>query len=466
MGQIDWLLAGQAVLLHAALLVRFHHSVHIRVWLGLFATAAVGWFCHPILWLGFAALFVPLYLAVALKHTTLWNLSLWAAWLGGLAVNLVWLIDWARFCWISMPITTATSEGVHQFADWWNSAIWGERHDRILSLALFAAGAVGVIALLVRRQSAAALTLGAAAMALPAMSAGSNYWKPLEHVGVSKLLVLGLAFAAVAAAAAAAAIADGFQRLVKHPAGGVAISIGLLVGLYVPLRHELRPLALQSLRAQALPLGLREEQEALIQTLRASTSRDSRILFEERATPNCSWTPLLPMRCDRGFLGGLDSDGAFEHAFARLTPKSLAGRPFAEWSDAELEQFCRRYNVGHIVCWSPDALTRFSNWAGCEPSADVFLDGAGKLFTVKQPSSLVLKGKAKIDQIVADRIALNAVEPEDGVVVLSLHYQEGWRVSPTSVTVEPEHDPYDPIPFMRLRCKGPVMRLTLVWEGK
>jgi hypothetical protein len=64
------------------------------------------------------------------------------------------------------------------------------------------------------------------------------------------------------------------------------------------------------------------------------------------------------------------------------------------------------------------------------------------------------------------RVVLTDVVPEDGVVVVSLHYHHGWRVRPGWVDVEREPDPYDPIPFLRLRMPGPVARVTLVWDGR
>ena len=36
-----------------------------------------------------------------------------------------------------------------------------------------------------------------------------------------------------------------------------------------------------------------------------------------------------------------------------FTMAGVHARPLAEWSDADLEEFCRRYNVGYVVCWTP-----------------------------------------------------------------------------------------------------------------
>ena len=65
-----------------------------------------------------------------------------------------------------------------------------------------------------------------------------------------------------------------------------------------------------------------------------------------------------------------------------------------------------------------------------------------------------------------DRVGLD-VQPEDGEVILSLHYHDGLTVSPSRVKAEREErelDPRDPIPLVRLRVDAPVARVTLSWE--
>ena len=68
------------------------------------------------------------------------------------------------------------------------------------------------------------------------------------------------------------------------------------------------------------------------------------------------------------------------------------------------------------------------------------------------------------DKVRARHIALADIVPEDGTVVLSMHYQTGMRVSPGRVQIERETDPRDPIDFIRLRLQGPVARVTITWQ--
>jgi hypothetical protein len=79
-------------------------------------------------------------------------------------------------------------------------------------------------------------------------------------------------------------------------------------------------------------------------------------------------------------------------------------------------------------------------------------------------SAFILKGQARLLSADCRHIALADLDPEDGEIVLSMHYQAGLQVSPSRVRIEKEPDPYDPIPFIRLRVPGPVARLTLTWQ--
>jgi hypothetical protein len=190
-----------------------------------------------------------------------------------------------------------------------------------------------------------------------------------------------------------------------------------------------------------------------------------RILWEDRPGVRHAslWTALLPLLTGRTYIGGLDPEAQIEHAYPGFVDGVLAGRPVASWSDAELEDYCRRYAVGWVMCWSAPAEARLRRWRQAEWVATVpGLDG-GHLFRLP-PRPFALKGQATLLRADAQCIALGDVVPKDGEVILSLHYQADLRASPSRVRVEREPDPYDPIPFLRLRLPGPVARITLTWE--
>jgi hypothetical protein len=464
-GDLDWLTGGIVVLLHTALFVRYHRDGGLFVWLGLLLTAALGWFCHPVLWVGFSLLFGPFFVLVALRHGIVWHLGLLLACGGGLLANLGWLADWFRYCWIQRPVLISQSRQLHcSLAEWWATDVGGCHAEQILAGILLIGGLLGAIGLIVRKKSAAGLAFGAAAIVLPALSAGSSLWRPLEEIGAPKLFVVAGFFAAVPCASLLADLFCLLNRITCRRWLGVPLGCVLLAGGIHAMRNDIRGLFDRMARVKPFHLGLTSEQQILVRTLKANTRPDARILWEERPQhPMPHWPALLPGLTQRPLLGGLDPDQGLEYSFARLTAGTLAGRPLEEWSDSDLEEFCRRYNVGSIVCWTPATGERFRRWSLVESPVPIRESGDGWLMSIRRTPSFVLKGKARIVQMDETRIALADVEPEDGELVLSLHHQAGFHVSPSTVTVERDPDPFDPIPFIRLRMPGPVLRLTLTW---
>jgi hypothetical protein len=198
--------------------------------------------------------------------------------------------------------------------------------------------------------------------------------------------------------------------------------------------------------------------------LRAAAPAQARVLWEDLANrPDLGWTALLPGRLGRPFIGGFDPDGVLEHSACALRKGALAGRPLAAWTDSELDAYARRYNIGCVVCMTPPAVERFARWPAAEPADGVNAVGEWRLFIVRRPYGFVLKGHVRQFDANARRVTLSEVVPEEGEVVLSLHCQDGWHVRPAGVRLERELDPYDPIPFVRLRLPGPVGRVTISW---
>jgi hypothetical protein len=249
--------------------------------------------------------------------------------------------------------------------------------------------------------------------------------------------------------------------------GALLVSAVLLTGA-VAAREPLSILATRCKGTSPLAIGLGAEREDVVAALIANTTREGRILWEDRPgqSPTGRWTALLPVLTDRAFLGGLDANAGIVHEYACFADQRLAERWLRDWSDVELEDFCRRYNIGWVVGWSPGAIERLRAWKGAEMTATLQDGGVGCLFAIHRPMSYVLKGEAHWLHADSRRVALGEVTPDNGEVVLSLHYQTGLRASPGKVQVEPAPDPFDPLPFVRLRLAGPVTRVILTWENR
>jgi hypothetical protein len=470
-GDLDLLLGAAAAVAQAGLLLQYHRSPGGRAWLGLVIVSLLGWFSYPLLF----ALLVPVgliyYLSIGARHRLIWHVAL----LGGLGLavsaNFFWLSDWLGYWWIRAPSQLETDVLAHRtFRTLWEAPLWGSAADQALAVALFAVGAVGVVVWNFQRERASARLLGLGALGLLGLSLFGATSESLGSVGAGRLLIPALLFAVAPAV-------YGFVWLLRNVMiwcgstwRGVVIVSGMLLVAAIPFNQALAALAMRCTGTKPLTLGLGPGHEGVVAALCSHTTQEARILWEDRTSQTATghWTSLLPILTDRAFLGGLDANAGIEHEQKlRFADQQLAGRYLREWSDAELEDFFRRYNVGWVVCWSPAAIERLRNCEGTEAIA-TFQDGeTGCLFAVHRTKSYVLKGEARWIHADSRRIALGDVTPDsEGVLLLSLHYLTGLRAAPDHVKIEQVLDPYDPVPFVRLRLPGPVSRVVLTWENR
>lgn len=474
-GDLDLLLGGLAAVLHVGLLIRFHRSPGLVGWFGLLLTGCLGWFGHPQLFLLLAPLVVLYYLSAGVRHGLGWHLTFLVALGGGLAANLFWLLDWVRYWWMWVPAAAAAPAGAR--LDWsavWTAPWWGLPLNRALMLALLAGAVVGLGRLLALRQRLTARLVGVGTVGLLGLAVAGLAVDSLQRIGATRLVVPALWFAIVPATAVLSWIGQGLRSLMHRLVA--AGFLGGLTGATAALAVHFLPAGgpPNSLRPAALEIGLGAERQALVDLLRTQTTSAARILWEDchEGGASTGWTALLPLLTDRVFLGGLDPRGG-EAASLGLVNHKLAGRPLAEWSDADLAEFARRYNVGWVVCRSPTTLARFEKWTIAEPIASLPVEpgtdtpAPGRLFRLRREAySFILKGQAQLVRADRERIVLADVVPENGQIVLSLHYQTGWRVTPGRVRVEGELDPHDPASLIRLCVPGPVTRISLTWQPR
>jgi hypothetical protein len=466
-GELDFLMGALGGLVGIAWLVRFDRAVDLKGWAVLLFAGFVECFLQPI----FFGLLLPLgliyYLSVGARHRLGWHVALVGAAAGALAGNSFWLIDGSSYWWIRTPFYQWENGGWSDLS-WpriWSAELWGERPDRALAIVLLVGGVVGVCILNETKQRAAARMVGLGALGMAALTIGGLVWAPLTHLGTERFFVPALWFAALPAVYAIGSGLQLVERLAGSPTRGAVFGCGPVVAAMLGGRSYITPIAAKCLRSSPFTIGLDSDALTVLEALRTRTSADARILWEDRIeSPQAPrWSPLLSLLTGRFFLGGLDPDMGIEHSYASFVDQSLAERPIKEWTDAELEQFSRRYNIGWVVCQSTAAVQRFQNWPGTTGSTPLADGREGWLFTLK-PRSFFLKGSGRLLSADSRRITLADVVPEDGTVVLSLHYQAGFQASPGRVLVERETDPYDPIPFIRLHIPGPAARVTLTWE--
>jgi hypothetical protein len=466
-GDLDLLIAGAAGIATVGLLVKFHRCPGLAAWVGLVATGVAGWYSSPVIFGGLVPLLLVYYFSAGPKHGLFWHSALAGALIAPVLINSFWLFDWLAYWWIRSPVQSESPIISHRtLHTLWDLPYWGSDHDRTWGAVILIGAAAGIAVLTAGRERLVSRLLALGVGGSVALMFAGVVADPFANFAAHRLLVPTLWLAGLPAAYACV---ESLRRL-SYWLGGrwrCALAVGLpLVGLGVVFAEDVMCLFQRSLGTEPLRIGLAPAAQEAIDAIRKHTSADSRILIEENTADEAAshWTPLLPLLTGRAFVGGLLPDAAIEHSYARLVDQNLSGRPVVNWSDGELSLFCRRYHIGWVLCATPSVLERFRSLPGSE---EVFEPGSAGAFNLVRlaPASFFLRGQGRLLRADFRHIALADVVPEEGTVVLSMHYQPGLQASPPRVQIEKEPDARDPVPFVRLRVSGPVARITLTWNG-
>jgi hypothetical protein len=472
MGDLDLLLATLATLAQVGLLIRHHRQPGVLPWLGVMLTGFLAWFAHPLLCAAFLGPFLIYYLSVGVRHGFFWHLFLLCGLLAALGCNYFWLHDWVRFWWMRLPPETPSFVLPHRtLATLWHAELWGPPLDRVVSLSLIGLGLLGGVIYNQTGGRPQARVLGFSAGGLLLVATGGLLWDTLGRFGVARLQVSALLLLAPLAVHALWRILGLVLRLVPRPVLLAATACAALTAAFLALPAPFLLLAERCRQIEPLAIGWQPEQQQLLDLLRAHTTGTARILWEDHAVrPLAShWSPLLSLTTERSYIGGLDPEAWIEHTEGGLREQTLWDRPLGDWTDSELEEYCTRYNIGWIACWSPAAVERFSRWGLAErsvalPARPDVDEAPGWLFALRRQHSYTLKGRVKKLHAEPGWIALEDVVPENGEVVICFHHQSGLQVAPSRVRLERDLDPRDPIPLIRLRVAGPVAHLTITWR--
>lgn len=464
-GDVDLSLAALAGLAQLGLLLRYHERPGVLALVGVLACGLVGWFAQPLFMALLAPLLLVYYLSAAHRHPLWWHLPLALGLAAGVVVNAFWLRDWVTFWWLRVPPSTEGLETPASVAGLWQSAIWGDRLDRAMAVAMAGLGVAGTVILYLSGRRPAARLLGLGTTGLFALIVAGMRSHVLDRLGATQLLPAALLFASLPAAFA---VAWALGRL--RPGPRVAASL-LLAALPLLAWLAAPGWAARMTRPEPLAIGLGEERSALVARLKERTGGEARVLWEDRRgrRDESRWTALLPVLTGRAFVGGLDDGAGIEHNTCGLVDGTLAGRPLGEYSDGELADYCRRYNVGWVVC-GDESKARLERWP--QAGAGERLPAGRWLFRIDRKASYALGGRATWRSADERGILLADVTPEavpgeeEGQVVLSLHYQAGMRVSPSRVRLEKAVSTHDNVPFVRLRMKESVGCVLITWESR
>jgi hypothetical protein len=460
-GDLDLLLASCLAVMFCAQLLAFHSQPGLGAWLSLIVGCWLLCFLQPLMLLTLAPAILLYYFGGGLQHRMFWHFFLFLAFAIGIGGNYPWLRDALRFWWIQtdQPATGPELTSLQALLDTIQySPLFSDGLHRGLAITLLAGSVLGLLAL---KQTMAPRTLGAAMVGYLALAIFGGSWGPLARLEPARFIFPGLLLAAIPMVQGLQSAIEGLGRLMGSTLRGAGIVCVLLLAAGVALLPHLTILADRCTRMERLPLGLPPPVLRTVETLQRQTTMQARILFEESRDTD-AWSPLLAVLSERMYVGGLGSEAMIEHAALRLAHGHLAGRPLDEWSDAELGDYCRRFNIGWVVCRTPSALRRFRAWPLVAATAP--LPDGSTFLRLNRGGSFFLAGQGTVLRCDSQCLALADLVPVDGHIVLSFHHRPGMVASTDRVRVEKEPQPWSAIPFIRLRVPGPMSRLTLYWQ--
>jgi hypothetical protein len=472
-GDLAWMLGSAALTVALAMTTRLFTQPTIRFWL---AGTACYWgviFLQPLLLLLLVPALLAYYLRVGWQRSWSWQVSFGVMLLVALGGNFPWLAALLREWWILADQPVGEGSGLATArASWlevWANDPSGSWLWAALTLGLGTWGLHRLRRCLPTGSTRGWLVVWVFALALAAGGHLLDGWLRFEpHRGLYLAVTLAVVPAAVALRHGVAWLAE---RRIKEITSWSLVSLGLaglamvtggiLITIVFSLPFDLIATSAWPLAWPRLPIGLPQEVQDLIAELRTHTTPAARILWEEEASAE-AWSPLLPALTERHFIGGLSRRRVLEHQYLTLSDGQLAGKALFSWSNAELERIANLLNIGWVVAYSPATLARCANWPLAEPPQP--LAAGRKLIKLRRNPSYVLQGQARVVRFTANQLTLVDLEPDQGVILLSLHAHPLIRTTTSRVIWQQAAQVDDPVPLVRLLLTGPMSRLTICWD--
>lgn len=326
--------------------------------------------------------------------------------------------------------------------------------EKGLRWTLLILGWMGVAKLLRDGRKDLALVIGIAAGTLFAVAYFGSFipilkgWQPLRFkVGYDLYLVL-----------AASYLISTWKSSRAEGSGQILIPILLLGGgmaFFVNLAQT------ESTKSMTLRTELSPEVKAIVEWIRTETPTEGRLLFEESGDETgfvydgMYLSAFIPYWTGRQLIGGPINLYNDRHHFAEFHSGMLFKSNIAGFTDNEIRDYLRAYNVGAVVAFHPRSIQRLLSVPGL-----ISLDhriGDIHLMKVNQPLTWVLQGKGNIEAGL-NRIRVFNIAGDE--VLLKYHWTEGL-ISDPPATIRPEKILDDPIPFIRIVNPPPELTLRI-----
>jgi len=166
---------------------------------------------------------------------------------------------------------------------------------------------------------------------------------------------------------------------------------------------------------------------------------------------------ILPALLPRHLIGGPLPNAFIKHHYASFHDGLFLNQPMMNYSDQELKEKLELYNIHWAVTWTRGASRRLSHFP-LAIRAEKFDDL--EVFEFQIPPNWFLAGSGDL-QADYDRIELRNLKPVNNLVVIKMHWLDGFRPEPACELFR-YPVPGDPIGFIGL--KNPSGELVLKYE--
>jgi len=402
-------------------------------------------------------IFLPPIVALLVVHRDVFrrNLLIWTAGAAALSIlaNLPWLAP--AFAHRADDVSSAIVDQLPLFTsvdpftflkDYFGPGYWTFRpsiSEKGLRLMLLLLGSWGTWKLLRSENRVAGVVLASAGFVLFSLAYFGallplvKSWQPLRFkVPLDLFLVLGTSYI----------VAYGLARRSLAPRPYVLATIaacGLLAFLLNLFETETR--ARMLLRTQ-----LRPELNAIVEWIKRETPGEARVLFEESGDESgfvydgMYLSSFIPHWTSRELIGGPINLYNDRHHFAEFHSGKLFKKDIQTFSDDEIRNYFRLYNIGAVVAFYPASIQRLHS----VPEL-ISLDrrvGPVHLMKVNQPLTWFLQGDGRVKASL-NRLELSDIKGKE--IVLKYHWTEGLSASPPARIV-PVKTYDDPIPFIKI----------------
>ena len=199
--------------------------------------------------------------------------------------------------------------------------------------------------------------------------------------------------------------------------------------------------------------------------LEKNTDQSGRIMMEDinkwegKLAPYGSsrFVGLAPALMPRYLVGGPLPNAFIRHHYVSFHDGLFLNKAISEYTDRELAEKMKLYNIRWAVAWSEASKNRLERFPLAQLAAR--FDDL-EVFEIKSDPEwfLIGTGALKADY---DRIELSNLKPENKIVVLKMHWLDGFKARP-GCEIFRYHAGGDPVGFLGL--KNPAPEVLLEYE--